>query len=65
MAAVSDHFGAPKYGFILATGFAGVLFVSLLLNWILNPARQILNKLDLTEYQAIAHKDVFGSNVRI
>jgi fucose permease len=50
MAAISDHFGAPKYGFILATVFAGLLFMSLLLNWILNPTGDILSRLDVTEY---------------
>ncbi len=50
MGAISDFLGDPKYGFILATGFAGLLFVSLLLNWIANPTRQILQKLDATEY---------------
>lgn len=34
MGAISDAFGDPKYGFILATGFAGLLFAGLLLNWI-------------------------------
>ncbi len=38
MGAVSDIFGHPKYGFILATIFAGLLFAGLLLNWIFNPA---------------------------
>ena len=51
MGAISDRFGDPKYGFILATGFAALLFVSLLLNWILNPSRQVLQRLDDTEYQ--------------
>ena len=51
MGAISDFLGEPKYGFILATGFAGLLFVSLLVNWIANPARQILHELDATEYQ--------------
>jgi fucose permease len=50
MGAVSDFFGSPQYGFILATGFAGLLFISLLLNWIVNPTRQILQELDATEY---------------
>jgi fucose permease len=50
MGAISDSLGDPKYGFILATGFAGLLFVSLLLNWIINPTRQILHELDATEY---------------
>src|SRR5450631_1479716 len=52
MGAISDRFGDPKYGFILATGFAGLLFLSLLLNWILNPTREILQKLDAVEYHA-------------
>ena len=52
MGAISDTFGDPKYGFILATGFAGLLFLSLLLNWILNPTHQILQNLDATEYHA-------------
>lgn len=52
MGAISDTFGDPKYGFILATGFAAVLFLGLLLNWIFNPARSLLQKLDVTEYQA-------------
>jgi len=51
MGAISDFLGEPEYGFILATGFAGLLFVSLLVNWIANPARQILHELDATEYQ--------------
>jgi len=50
MGAISDSLGDPKYGFILAAGFAGLLFVSLLLNWIINPTRQILHELDATEY---------------
>jgi fucose permease len=32
MGAVSDAMGHPKYGFVLATRFAGLLFVGLLLN---------------------------------
>ena len=50
MGAISDSLGDPKYGFILATGFAGLLFVSLLLNWIINPTRHLLHQLDATEY---------------
>jgi fucose permease len=50
MGAMSDAFGDPKYGFFLATGFAGLLVVSLLFNWILNPTREILQNLDSTEY---------------
>ena len=53
MGAISDSFGNPQYGFILATGFAGLLFVSLLLNWILNPTQETLKHLDATEYHSI------------
>jgi fucose permease len=54
MGAISDALGDPKYGFVLATGFAGLLFISLLLNWILNPTHQILQKLDLSEYHVLS-----------
>ena len=50
MGAVSDAMGEPKYGFVLATGFAGLLFVGLLLNWMFDPTRQLLSRLDKTEY---------------
>jgi fucose permease len=53
MGAISDALGDPKDGFILATGFAAVLFIALLLNWIFNPTRLLLQKLDVTEYQAV------------
>jgi fucose permease len=51
MGAVSDIFGAPKYGFVLATAFTAILFAGSVLNWIFNPARDRLHKLDLSEYQ--------------
>jgi fucose permease len=54
MGAVSDAFGHPKYGFVLAALFAAALFVGLLLNWIYNPARQRLAALDSTEYTPAA-----------
>jgi len=53
MGAISDAFGGPKYGFILATGFAGLLFVGLLFNWIFNPAGSLLQSLDRTEYDVV------------
>ena len=53
MAAVSDLFGHPKYGFVLATLFAVLLFTGLLLNWIYNPARDHLAKLDSSEYREV------------
>jgi hypothetical protein len=64
MAAISDHFGDPKYGFVLATSFAGLLFVSLLLNWIANPTRGVLNNLEVIEYQVVDSHNVAGSSVR-
>ena len=51
MAAVSDAFGHPRYGFGLATLFAALLFAGLLLNWIYDPARERLVRLDSSEYQ--------------
>jgi fucose permease len=52
MGAVSDAFGHPKYGFILATVFAVLMFGGLLLNWIYNPARARLAQLESSEYRA-------------
>ena len=54
MGAISDTFGDPKYGFILATGLSALLFFGLLLNWIFNPARELLQRLDHSEYGVIA-----------
>ena len=53
MGAVSDAFGHPKYGFILATAFAALMFAGLLLNWIYNPSRERLATLDSSEYRAV------------
>lgn len=51
MARVGDAFGGQmKYGFILATIFAGLLFIGVLLNMIFNPTQQRLMKLDQSEY---------------
>jgi len=50
MGAVSDAMGDAKYGFVLATGFAALLFVGLLLNWMFDPTRELLSRLDKTEY---------------
>jgi fucose permease len=50
MGVVSDIFGNPKYGFILATIFAGLLFVGMLFNWMYNPASRRLAELDSSEY---------------
>lgn len=58
MGAISDSFGNPKYGFVLATAFAALLFVGLLLNWIFNPARDLLQSLDRTEYKVVDSQEV-------
>jgi fucose permease len=52
MGAVSDIFGHAKYGFVLATIFAALLFAGLLFNWIYDPARRRLATLDSSEYIA-------------
>jgi fucose permease len=49
--AVSDAFGHIEYGFALATGFAALLFVGSFFNWLLNPTRAVLERLDVTEYR--------------
>ncbi|HXF13042.1 MAG TPA: MFS transporter, partial [Terriglobales bacterium] len=51
MGAVSDAFGGARYGFILATLFAGLLFVGCLFNWIFDPTRGQLKFLDETQYE--------------
>ena len=48
--AVGDAFGDIAYGFWLATGFAALLFVGLLVNWLLDPTREVLEQLQLTDY---------------
>jgi fucose permease len=53
MGAVSDALGHPKYGFVLATIFAALLFAGLLLNRMYNPAGGRLAKLDSSEYRAV------------
>ncbi len=50
MAAVSDAFGGIHYGFVLATGFAGLLFAGLVANYWFNPANHRLQQLDRSEY---------------
>lgn len=50
MGAVSDAFGHIKYGFVLASVFAGLLFLGALFNYVLNPTKQRLQKLDQSEY---------------
>lgn len=51
MGAVSDAFGHnAKYGFILATVFAALLFAGVLVNLVFNPTQQRLSILDKSEY---------------
>jgi fucose permease len=52
MGALSDALGHPKYGFVLATIFAALLFTGLLLNWMHDPARERLSTLDSSAYRA-------------
>jgi fucose permease len=62
MGAVSDAFGGAQYGFVLATGFAAVLFLVTLLNWIYDPTQALLAKLDHTEYQTQLQEAPGGSS---
>jgi len=50
MAAIGDRTGGPEFGFVLATGFAILLFIGLALNWMFNPTRRVFERLDKTEY---------------
>ena len=50
MGVLADRFGHPKYGFTLATGFAALLFIGLLYNWLRQPTRTLLASLDEREY---------------
>ena len=48
--AISDAMGGPIYGFMLATGFAALLFMGMLLNQFFDPTRAVLGRADETEY---------------
>jgi len=54
MGAISDVLGHVMYGFMLATGFAGLLFVGMLYNWLCNPAQAKLSQLEASDYQSAA-----------
>jgi len=56
--AVSDALGHIIYGFWLATGLAALLFVGMAVNWLLNPARAVLEQFDRTEYGQAADQPV-------
>ena len=53
MGAVSDAMGGPIYGFALATGFAALLFVGLVLNNIFNPAAAVFHHADQSDYNSV------------
>jgi FHS family L-fucose permease-like MFS transporter len=51
MGIVSDAYGGDaKYGFMVASVFATILFVGLVLNYIFNPTEQRLAQIEKTEY---------------
>jgi fucose permease len=52
MGALSDSMGHARYGFLLATGYAALLFIGLALNWLFNPARVQLSSRDASDYSA-------------
>jgi fucose permease len=52
MGAVSDALGDIKYGFVLATGFAALLFLGLLINRVFDPAGARLASRDDSDYAA-------------
>jgi DHA1 family quinolone resistance protein-like MFS transporter len=53
MAAVSDAYGDVRYGFVLAGGFASLLMLGLVFNWLANPAKRRLQQLDRAEYGSL------------
>jgi FHS family L-fucose permease-like MFS transporter len=50
MAALIDALGAPKYAFLMATGLAALLLVGATYNWVREPTRTRLSRLDEQEY---------------
>jgi fucose permease len=50
MGAVSDWLGHPRYGFVLATVFAALLFAGLLFNVLVNPAKVVLQQREERDY---------------
>jgi MFS transporter, DHA1 family, quinolone resistance protein len=52
MAAVSDALGDIKFGFVLATGFALLLFAGLAINWRFDPAGARLAQRNESDYAA-------------
>ena len=50
MGALSDAYGSPKYGFVLATGFAVLLAIGLVLNALTGASMRRLRAMELSEY---------------
>lgn len=57
MGALSDAMGGPMYGFALATGFAALLFIGLLLNKLFNPAGSIFEQADQIDYKPVTGQE--------
>lgn len=55
MGAVSDAFGGPQYGFVLATVLAAILFAALLFNALRDPAADRLARFDETQYAPVGN----------
>lgn len=53
MGAVSDVFGDPKYCFVLGALFAAALSLGLIYNWLADPTRSLLARLDDSEYSPL------------
>jgi fucose permease len=54
MGVVSDFYGHPRYGFVLATVLSAFLFLGLLGNRILDPAERALRISDISQYDKSA-----------
>jgi fucose permease len=52
MGAISDTMGGAIYGFILAAGFAALLFAGLVLNNVFNPAGEVFQRADESDYKS-------------
>ncbi len=50
MGLAADAFGSMRYGFALAAGFAALLFIGLLWNWLRQPVRAHLARCDERDY---------------
>lgn len=55
MGLVSDAMGGDaKYGFMVATGFASILFIGLVYNYLANPTEQRLAEIEARDYGALS-----------